>query len=312
MFSRHGAISTARSLSRESRRAFSTTTPAYLPRTRLNSVKKSKPQSAEDSTTPKAQLTEDPIKWKPEKAPGPPPILSLFEQQARLEQSLKKRVSYAKGVSSTAAKALIQSSNEHNDLQSFLAFAKQKGLSSETAVYKGTHYEYTVMESLKQFGFHLHRTGKSNDKGIDLLGIWRLPGKPHEVKVLVQCKLSRGIPATIRELEGVYAGAPSAWQGDNVLALLATSKSLTKGVLEGIQRSQSSLGALHIEPHGLARQFVWNSVAGERGLAGVGVTAKYEEAPSDGDTTPLGVKKTIKTVALTWKGQPFIAKLTAN
>ncbi|GAB7332446.1 hypothetical protein MBLNU13_g04250t1 [Cladosporium sp. NU13] len=312
MFSRHGTISTARSLSRESRRAFTVTTPAYLPRTRSNSVKTSKPRSAEDSKTPEPQTAEDTTKWIPEKAPGPPPILSLFEQQARLEQSLKKRVSYAKGVSATAAKALIQSSNEHNDLQSFLAFAKQKGLSSETAVYKGTLYEYTVMEALKQFGFHLHRTGKSNDKGIDLLGVWRLPGKPYEIKVLVQCKLSRGMPATIRELEGGYSGAPSEWQGDSVLALLATSKCLTKGVLEGIQRSQSSLGALHIEPNGLPRQFVWNSVAGERGLAGVGVTAKYEEAPSNGDTTPVGIKKTIKTVALTWKGQPFIAKLTAN
>ena len=179
-------------------------------------------------------------------------------------------------------------------------------------MYKGTHYEYTVMEALKQFGFHLHRTGKSNDKGIDLLGHWRLPGKPYEIKVLVQCKLSRGMPATIRELEGAYAGAPSEWQGDNVLALLATSKNLTKGVLEGVQRSHSSLGALHIEPDGLTRQFIWNSTAGERGLAGVGVTAKYEEAPSKGTTTPVASKGTIKTVALTWKGQPFIAKLTAN
>jgi hypothetical protein len=317
MFSRHGAISTARSLSRESSRAFTTTTPSHLPRTRPNGVKTSRPQSAEDKTTPDPQGTGDITKWLPEKAPGPPPILSLFEQQARLEQSIKRRVSYAKGVSATAAKALIQSSDAHNDLQSFLAFAKQKELSSETAVYKGTHYEYTVMESLKQFGFHLHRTGKSNDKGIDLLGHWRLPGKPYEIKVLVQCKLSRGTPATIRELEGVYAGAPSEWQGDNVLALLATSKNLTKGVLEGVQRSHSSLGALHIEPHGLTRQFVWNSVAGERGLAGVGVTAKYEGAQSEGaqskgGTTPVGTKGTIKTVALTWKGQPFIAKLTAS
>ena len=120
------------------------------------------------------------------------------------------------------------------------------------------------------------------------------------------------MPATIRELEGAYAGAPSEWQGDNVLALLATSKNLTKGVLEGVQRSHSSLGALHIEPDGLTRQFIWNSTAGDRGLAGVGVTAKYEEAPSKGTTTPVASKGTIKTVALTWKGQPFIAKLTAN
>jgi hypothetical protein len=301
MFSRHGAISTARSLSRQSSRAFTTTTPSHLPRTRPNNGKSSKPQGAEDITT-----------WVPEKPPAPPPLLSLFEKQARLEKAIKKRVSYAKGVSATAAKALIQSSNKHNDLQSFLVFAKQEGLSTETAVYKGTHYEYTVMEALKQFGFHLHRTGKSNDKGIDLLGHWRLPGKPYEIKVLVQCKLSRGMPATIRELEGAYAGAPSEWQGDNVLALLATSKNLTKGVLEGVQRSHSSLGALHIEPDGLTRQFIWNSTAGERGLAGVGVTAKYEEAPSQGTTTPVASKGTIKTVALTWKGQPFIAKLTAN
>ena len=211
MFSRHGTIPTARSLSRESRRAFTTTKPAYLPRTRPSRVKTSKPPTAQDSKIPNPQPAEDTTKWVPEKAPGPPPILSLFEQQARLEQSLKKRVSYAKGVSATAAKALIQDSDEHNDLHSFLAFAKQKGLSSETAVYKGTHYEYTVMEALKRFGFHLHRTGKSNDKGIDLLGIWRLPGKPYEIKVLVQCKLGRGMPATIRELEGIYSGAPSEW-----------------------------------------------------------------------------------------------------
>lgn len=305
MFSRHGATSTARSLSRQSSRAFTTTTPSCLPRTRPKSATPSKSQSAEDIT-----------KWKPEQASGPPPgppppILSLFEQQARLEQSIKRRVSYAKGKSTTAAKDLIQSSTEHHDLQSFLTFAKQKGLSSETAVYKGTHYEYTVMESLKQFGFHLHRTGKSNDKGIDLLGHWRLPGKPYEIKVLLQCKLSRGMPASIRELEGAYAGAPSEWQGDSVLALLATSKNLTKGVLDGVQRSHSSLGALHIEPDGLTRQFIWNSIAGDRGLAGVGVTAKYEEVQLKSGT-PMSSKGTIKTVALTWKGQPFIAKLTAN
>jgi hypothetical protein len=229
-----------------------------------------------------------------------------------LEDSIKRRLAYAKGRLATAAKALVEDSKEHHDLASFLAFAEQKKLDPDTTVYKGTHYEYTVMESLKQFGFYLHRTGKSNDKGIDLLGHWKLPGKPYEVKVLVQCKLSRGTPSTVRELQGAFAGAPSEWQGDNVLALLATSKSLTKGVLEGVQRSPSSLGALHIEPDGLARQFIWNSIAGERGLAGVGVTTKYEEAQCRNKNAAEGVMQTIKTVALTWKGQPFIAKMNAK
>ena len=303
MISRHGAIHTARSLSRIPCRAFSTAPASCLPRTRPNTGKTSKPDSKEKPAK------REPI--IPEK-PAARPILSLHEQQARLDKAIKKRASYAKGASATAAKALIQSSNEHNDLQSFLAFAKKNKLSTETTVYKGTLYEYTVMESLKQFGFHLHRTGKSNDKGIDLLGHWKLPGKPYEVKVLLQCKVSRGVPATIRELEGAYAGAPSEWQGDNVLALLATSKTLTKGVLEGVQRSQSSLGALHIELGGLTRQFIWNTVAGERGLAGVGVTAKYEESPFRSAEAPVGVPATIKTVALTWKGQPFIAKMNTN
>jgi len=306
MFSRHGAITTARSLSRESSRAFTTAPALCLPRTRTDTGKTSKPEGANE---PAAWVPKKPE--EPEKEPARP-ILSLREQQARLEKSIKRATSYAKGASATAEKNIIHSSNDHHDLQSFLTFAAQKKLSPDTAVYKGTHFEYTVMESLKQFGFHLHRTGKSNDKGIDLLGHWRLPGKPYEIKVLVQCKLSRGMPATIRELEGAYSGAPSEWQGDNVLALLATSKTLTKGVLEGVQRSQSSLGALHIEPDGLTRQFIWNSVAGERGLTGVGVTAKYEEAQSRAAQAPEGVKQTIKTVALTWKGQPFIAKMSAN
>ena len=312
MFSRHGAISTARSLSRGSSRAFTTASPSYLPRTRPNNGKPPKPQSTEERTTWAPHIAAEDFATRASEQIAAPPILSLFEQQARLEKAIKKTVSYVKGISATAAKDLILSSNEHSDLQSFLAFAKQKNLSTETTVYKGTHYEYTVMESLKEFGFHLHRTGKSNDKGIDLLGHWRLPGKPYEIKVLVQCKLSRGMPAAIRELEGAYTGAPSEWQGDNVLALLATSKHLTKGVLESVQRSHSSLGALHIEPDGLTRQFIWNSTAGERGLAGVGVTAKYVEVAPRSSLKPVEAKETIKTVALTWKGQPFIAKLTAN
>jgi hypothetical protein len=239
--------------------------------------------------------------------PKPKPMLGLLEQQARLEKSLKRRTSQAKGVTASGEKAIIRSSTEHHDLQSFLAFAERKQLNTETAVYKGTHYEYIVLEALKPFGFHLERVGKSNDKGTDLVGHWSLPGEPYEIKILVQCKVSRGLPSAIRELEGAYAGAPSGWTGDNVLALLSSSKPMTKGVLDGIQRSPSALGALRIDSEGLTRQFIWNAIAGQKGLAGVGVTAKYSEEQSPAASAKKGITQTIKTVALTWNGKPFTA-----
>lgn len=305
MLSRHGLLSTQRSLKRGSCRTFNTITALSSPRAR--------PGNSKESESKTKQIVYKPPKEdvKSDK-PVARPILSLLEQQARLEKALVRRLAHAKGAAGAGTKASIQGSKEHNDLAGFLAFAERGKLSRESTVYKGTHYEYTVMESLKEFGFHLQRTGKSNDKGIDLLGHWKLPGKPYEIKVLVQCKLSRGTPSAVRELEGAYIGAPNEWQGDNVLTLLATSKPLTPGVLEGVQRSPSALGALFIAPDGLVQQFVWNSVAGERGLAGVGVTAKYTQAQSRAKDAVEGATQTIKTVALTWKGQPFIARMNAT
>ena len=311
MLSRHGFSLTARSLSRHSIRTFTSAPASWLPRKRPegdsdSSSKLQKARSKLDSARKKnATISEPKPELEPEPKPKPKPMLGLLEQQARLEKSLKRRTSLAKGKATSGDKAVIRSSTEHHDLQSFLEFAERKKLNTETAVYKGTHYEYIVLEALKPFGFHLERIGKSNDKGTDLVGHWSLPGEPHEIKVLVQCKVSRGLPSAIRELEGAYAGAPSGWTGDNVLALLSSSKAMTKGVLEGIQRSPSALGALHIDSDGLARQFIWNAVAGQKGLAGVGVTAKYSDEQSRTASAKQGTTQTIKTVALTWNGKPF-------
>lgn len=304
MLSRHGFPPIPRFLSRHSIQTFTSAPTSWLPRKRLegDGDATSKSQKVRPKPGP-AQKKKD---EKPKKEATP--LLGLFEQQARLEQALKRRTSQAKGVAASGDKAAIQGSNEHHDLQSFLAFAERKKLNKETAVYKGTHYEYTVMETLKSFGFHLERTGKSNDKGIDLLGHWGLPGEPYEIRVIVQCKASRGLPSAVRELEGAYAGAPSGWTGDNVLALLSSSKPLTKGVLDGVQRSPSALGALHINPEGLARQFIWNEVAGQKGLAGVGVTANYNAAQSQAHGAKSGGTQTIKTVVLTWNGKPFTSR----
>lgn len=235
----------------------------------------------------------------------PQHLTSLRDVQARLDLSLKGRAAHAKGQLNIKAKEMILGSKDHHDLESFLEFTKRNRPPRDTTVYRGTHYEYTVMEALKSFGFDLHRTGKSNDKGIDFLGHWNLPGEPYQMKALVQCKLSRATPATIREMEGSYAGAPSEWQGDSVLALMASSESLTKGALEAVQRSPSPMGALFVDPEGQVRQFVWNAVAGERGLAGMGVTSKYIDAPTRSENAPEGVTQPLKVVSLTWNGQPM-------
>jgi hypothetical protein len=310
MLSRHGFFLTPRSLSRHSIRTFTSAPTLWLPRKRVEgdsvpAPKLQKARSKKDSPQKKDTAT-------PKLTPKPKPVLGLLEQQARLEKALKNRTSQAKGKANAGLKAIIRSSDEHHDLQSFLEFAERKKLDQETAVYKGTHYEYVVMEALKPFGFHLERIGKSNDKGTDLVGQWSLPGAPHEIRVLIQCKVSRGLPSAIRELEGAYAGAPSGWTGSNVLALLSSSKAMTKGVLDGIQRSPSPIGALHIDPEGLTRQFIWNAVAGQIGLAGVGVTAKYSDEPMRGAKAKEGVTQPIKTVVLTWEGKPFVAPSTAG
>lgn len=265
-----------------------------------------------------------------------PPVESLLAKQARLDKTIKRSAAISKGkAASAAARAagiepppkkksttpkkqstrkrgsvgataylLVQSTKSHHDLQSFVDFTKKHGLSTLTSVYKGTHFEYTVAEALKTFGFDLHRTGKSNDLGIDLLGTWRLPGQKEDLKVFVQCKVTRPMPATVRELEGAYVGAPAGWQGGSTIALLVSSKPATKGVVTAVQRSKSPIGVLQIDGDGVPKQFLWNAVAGESGLAGLGVTAKYKDGSSVAQ-----VKSTLpgESIALTWKGRPMHA-----
>lgn len=297
MLSRHGFLPTSRSLSHVPSRAFTASRASFLPRKKSDGDKANPPKSSKERSKPGPKKDAN----KDEK---PTPLLGLLAMQDRLDKSLRRRTSATKGAKKI--KPPVDEGPDHHDLKSFLKFGERNKLNPNTTVYKGTHYEYTVMEALKEFGFHLHRTGKANDKGIDLLGHWELPAEPFQMKVLVQCKVSQASPSTFRELEGAYAGAPVEWQGENVLALLASSKRLTGGVLEGAQRSQSPVGALHIEQDGLIRQFVWNAVAGKRGLAGLGVTSRYQEGQQHSDNAPAGVKQTFKTVALTWNGKPLL------
>lgn len=306
MLTRHAFLPTTRCLSRLSTRTFTNSSTKCLPRAKPEKEKKS------SLKTPKAKA--EPAKLQPIKSTKPvgKPIekpqhlLSLLELQARLDRSLKSRTASEKGKATKRTNDLINGSKDHHDLESFIAFAERSKLSKESTVYRGTHYEYSVMKGLKPFGFHLHRTGKSNDKGIDLLGHWELPGEPHQIKVLIQCKISRATPATVRELAGAYAGAPSEWQGDNVLALIVSSKLTSGGVNEAVQQSPSPLGALQIEQDGLVKQFVWNAIAGERGLSGVGVTSRYTQRQSRAASAAKGVQQVMKSLSLTWHGKPFV------
>ena len=212
----------------------------------------------------------------------------------------------------------------HNSLPTFLTYAQRTSLSPKTTTYVGTHYEYLVLHSLFRLGLHLTRTGGAFDKGIDLLGTWRLPslGARTALKVLVQCKAhSRKVePKNIRALEGAFGGAPVGWRGGGtggevgegkgedvdanayvygkdggsggVMALLVTPKEATKGVRDAMGRSRWPMGFLKVGLDGKIEQLLWNRSAANIGLEGVGVAVRHGP----------GRVEVEREVVLTWNG----------
>lgn len=166
----------------------------------------------------------------------------------------------------------------HHDLETYLDYASRSGLDPKSTVYVGTHYEYTVQEVLKRLGFSLQQTGGASDYGIDLLGEWKLPAVPLNLRVLVQCKAlaKKSGPNFVRELEGAFAGAPSGWQGNGVIGLLVSQKPATKGMREALARSRWPMGAITCTGEGGLVQMLWNDRANEEGLTGVGVGIRYK------------------------------------
>lgn len=150
---------------------------------------------------------------------------------------------------------------KYTNLQSFLS---NTSATRTDAVYKGTKYEYTVQSSLSRLGFTLAHNGGSFDYGIDLLGTWTLPSSPTPLKVLIQCKsqAQKVSPAIIRELEGMFIGAPVGWRGPGgVMALLACRRPATKGVREAMGRSRWPMGYVLCEDDGRVLQMLWNKRA---------------------------------------------------
>ena len=218
----------------------------------------------------------------------------------------KATISTGKQSSKVTRKGIVADGSEkHQDLKSFLEYAHNVDLDRLSTVYVGTHYEYTVAEVLRKFDFALTRTGRSSDRGIDLLGQWRLPTDPNLVRVMVQCKVvGNPGPALVRELEGSFVGAPAGWQGEGVLALLAASKKATKGIRDAMTRSRWPMGFLNISTEGKIRQFIWNQRAADGGLEGVGTALKHSPA-AGGDDYVGGIEQEI---TLTWRDRPWKTK----
>ena len=185
---------------------------------------------------------------------------------------------------------------QHHDLPSFLSYAARTSLSPTSTTYVGTHYEYTVLETLRRLRLDLTRIGGRSDSGIDLLGTWDLPSLPHPLRIIVQCKALKTKlgPSLVRELEGAFIGAPFGWRGEGILGLLVSPREATKGVRDALTKSRQPLVWVLTGLDGRVQQILWNKKAGDIGLEGLGVDVVYGR-----DTA----EPAQKDLVLTWEGE---------
>ena len=186
----------------------------------------------------------------------------------------------------------------HNDLESFLAYANTTNLSTTSTYYRGTLYEYTVLQALRYFNICLHRTGGTDDKGLDLRGRWVLPHHndySEGIPVVVQCKAEKKPvgPKYMRELEG----ATTAEDPDTIILLAALSRS-TLGARKVMMGSEKAMGMVAVQSYeegGQVVQFMWNGAAARILGNGLGVKLVFDSSVSDEDNDEKRGR-----VALTW------------
>ncbi|RTE80785.1 hypothetical protein BHE90_004740 [Fusarium euwallaceae] len=190
----------------------------------------------------------------------------------------------------------------HSDLATFLDYVERTSLDKRTTVYRGTHYEYTVANTLSQYGFSLKRVGGASDRGMDLLGTWKLPSTSKTIKVILQCKAGlRSVgPMYVRELKGALAAAPPGWRGVDTLGLLVAEKPATKGVQRDMNSAEVALGYVSCSKEGELVQLLWNYKAQEMGLEGISVGVRH------------GVEGQEKKLVLMKRGKilPLLEKVT--
>ncbi|KAJ5662217.1 uncharacterized protein N7477_009833 [Penicillium maclennaniae] len=187
----------------------------------------------------------------------------------------------------------------HTNLTTFLSYAKRISLPEASTVYVGTHYEYTVLQSLRRYALSLERIGGRDDAGIDLVGTWHLPEREREraVRVLVQCKAlkSKLGPNLVRELEGTFRQAPVGWRTNQTAGILISPREATKGVRDALARSSYPLFWMMMERDGTLKQVLWNARAEKLGLGPLSVETRYGMVDSESGAVT-------KEVALTWNG----------
>ena len=187
----------------------------------------------------------------------------------------------------------------HTDIASFLAHATATDLSPTSTYYFGTLYEYTVLRALREFNVSLHRTGGTDDKGVDLRGRWLLPRHTHYsdgIPVVVQCKAEKRPmgPKYLRELEGATTA-----EEHGTIVLLATLSRFTEGARRVVMGSERAMGVVLVggyEIGGKVAQIMWNAAAGRLLGNELGVKTVFDPGSAeDGET--VGSK-----VVLTWNG----------
>ncbi|QGA14359.1 hypothetical protein EYB26_002012 [Talaromyces marneffei] len=191
-------------------------------------------------------------------------------------------------------------SQNHHDLPSFFAYAKQTALPESTTTYVGTKYEYTVQSTLRRFAFDLERIGGRDDAGIDLVGTWHVPGRElAPFRVIVQCKALKTKlgPNLVRELEGAFRHSPVGWRTSEKVAILVSPREATKGVRDTLTRSSYPLFWMMMESDGSLKQVLWNSKVEELGLAPLGVETRYSQVADN-----ASVDRPRPDVGLTWGG----------
>ncbi|KXG48351.1 Protein of unknown function DUF2034 [Penicillium griseofulvum] len=191
-------------------------------------------------------------------------------------------------------------SQHHNDLTTFLSYAKHSSLPETSSVHVGTHYEYTVLRTLRRYALSLDRIGGRDDAGIDLVGTWHLPEREREraLRVLVQCKSLKVKvgPNVVRELEGTFRQAPVGWRTSETVGVLVSPREATKGVRHTLARSAYPLFWMMIERDGTLKQALWNARAEELGIGPLGVETRY------GTTEDARSGSVAKEMLLTWDG----------
>ena len=189
----------------------------------------------------------------------------------------------------------------HTDITSFLTHATSTNLSAKSTYYVATLYEYTVLRALRTLNISLHRTGGTDDRGVDLRGRWLLPPHPHYsagIPIIVQCKAEKRPigPKYLRELEG----AASAEDTDTLI-LLATLSRFTEGARRVVMGSERAMGVVVVDGYefgGEVRQFIWNGAAGRLVGSELGVKTVFDLSGWRGeDEDGVGSK-----VVLTWNG----------